>query len=97
MEKLYKNGFILKKGSKYILSAPVIAINGAILFTKPPAMVNCPYYNSCNRNISVCLGEGCKFYNEFSDDFKNYIARQIKDHIEVEDRKKVKNSPKVGN
>ena len=94
MEKLHKNGFLEKKGSKYILPAPVIAINGAILFTNPPAMINCPYYNSCNRNVSICLGENCKFYNAFSDELKGYIDAIKNDETEVEDQKKVKSSPK---
>ena len=75
LEKLHKNGFLSKRGSKYILPAPVVAINGSILFTKPPAIVNCPYYKTCNRKKSACLKDNCKFLNDFSDEFKDYLKK----------------------
>ena len=50
-------------------------------------MINCPYYASCDRNISVCLGKKCKFYNAFSDEFKNYIESVKTNVIDVVNKK----------
>ena len=69
MEKLRRMGFLGKKDSKYYLRDTTLCINGTVLFTNPPGIINCPYYNSC-KNCSFGSKKCCKFFNSLPLEFQ---------------------------
>jgi len=76
LEKLKKQGFIGKRGSKYFLKAPTICIDGVVLFTNPPAVVNCPYFNECKK--CGFGANGCILFNSLPTEFQKYYLKLIK-------------------
>lgn len=74
LEKLRKKGFIGKEEGKYFLIAPVLCIDGVVLFTKPPAVVNCPFYKQCKCDFR----DGCQFFDSLPKEIKEFYIKLIK-------------------
>lgn len=71
LEQLRKRGLLDKNGTKYKLKGAVVAYNGVLLFSNPPALVNCPWYSLCKTKD--CLGDGCQFYKKSGSEFRKYL------------------------
>jgi len=71
LKKLHEKELIDKDGSKFRLKGPVAACDGVLLFSNPPTVMNCPYYEGCR--IDGCLGDGCKLYEESPEEFRVYM------------------------
>ena len=78
LEKLRRNGFIGKKGSKYHLKAPTICIDGTVLFTNPPAVVNCPYFKSDGCKNCSFGEECCKLFKALPEELQNFYRKILK-------------------
>jgi len=75
LEKLRKNGLLEKEKARYVMKGPVAAYDGIVLFSNPPAVVNCPYRDGCEEE--GCLSKECDFYEEADEDFKRYLDRVL--------------------
>jgi len=75
LKKLHEKDLIDKDGSKFKLKGPVASCDGVLLFSNPPTVMNCPYYEKCR--IEECLGDGCKLYEESPEEFRMYIKALI--------------------
>lgn len=73
LEKLRKQNLLDKKNHKYFLPSPVIGYNGVLLFTEPPAIVNCPYYSRCKRKLCTISSNECLLYKNSSKEFRSYL------------------------
>jgi len=72
LNKLHSNGLIDKVGPKYRLKGVVVGCDGVLLFTTPPAIVNCPYYNTC-RTKGCLKNDGCKLLEKLGPEFLEFL------------------------
>lgn len=76
METLRKKGLVMKEGSKYYLESPIVSVDGIILFANPPAVINCPYFDTCDTD-GECFKVGCKFFEELPEVFQKYYKKAL--------------------
>jgi hypothetical protein len=76
METLRKKGLVMKEGSKYYLESPIVSVDGIILFANPPAVINCPYFDTCDTDGN-CFRVGCKFFEDLPEVFQTYYRKVL--------------------